>query len=91
MKKSDIRKQRVYRALMDLCPVMEEGVPPYEAWPKTREVADACNETIYSARLHLLALAQEGRVFCSYKNVNNSLRWYPRRHRAPWDDEVQGN
>lgn len=78
MKKSDIKKERVYQALLSLCPTMAGSPPDYNDWPKTREIADACDKTIYSARLYLLALADEGRIFCSYQNVNNSLRWYPR-------------
>ncbi|MNI47810.1 hypothetical protein D3C73_1023460 [compost metagenome] len=78
VKKSDVKKQKIYGALLALCPAVEGNIPPYDDWPKTRKIADACNETIYSARLYLLALADEGAVYCSYQNVNNSLRWYPR-------------
>lgn len=86
VKKSDVKKQNIYRALLVLCPVVEGNIPHYDNWPKTREIADACNETIYSARLYLLALAREGKIYCSYQNVNNSLRWYPRLCKGGWPD-----
>ncbi|MNI31148.1 FaeA-like protein [compost metagenome] len=86
VKKSDVKKQNIYGALLTLCPAVEGNIPHYDDWPKTREIADACNETIYSARLYLLALADEGKIYCSYQNVNNSLRWYPRLCKAEWPD-----
>lgn len=76
MKKSEIKKLDVYKALLTLCSI-DKHPPQYDAWLKTREIADACNQSIYSARLYLLALEQEGKVFCSHRNINNSLRWYP--------------
>ncbi|WP_417903533.1 FaeA/PapI family transcriptional regulator [Chania multitudinisentens] len=45
-------------------------------WPKTRELADQCGVNIYVARTLLLALEKEGKVHCSHRSINNSLRWY---------------
>jgi hypothetical protein len=50
--------------------------PPPELWPKTRELADKCGENIYVTRTLLLALEKEGKVHCTHRSINNSLRWY---------------
>jgi DNA-binding transcriptional regulator YhcF (GntR family) len=50
--------------------------PPPEQWPKTRELADQCGENIYTTRTLLLALEKEGKVRCTHRSINNSLRWY---------------
>lgn len=50
--------------------------PPPEQWPKTRELADKCGENIYTTRTLLLALEKEGKVRCTHRSINNSLRWY---------------
>ncbi|MGE4781572.1 hypothetical protein AB8960_21085 [Yersinia enterocolitica] len=51
--------------------------PPDPAdWLKTRLLADMCNEDIYTARLLLLSLENEGKVLCSHCSIGNSLRWY---------------
>lgn len=86
MKKSEMQKLHVYETLLTLRPVAMHP-PQYEAWLKTREIADACNQSIYTARLYLLALEQEGKVFCSHRNINNSLHWYPR---WPSNVEIEG-
>lgn len=51
-------------------------IPPPEQWPKTRELADKCGENIYTTRTLLLALEKEGKVRCTHRSINNSLRWY---------------
>ena len=54
-----------------------QGPPsPPEQWPKTRELADKCGENIYTTRTLLLALEKEGKVHCTHRSINNSLRWY---------------
>ena len=40
-------------------------------------MANSCNETIYTTRLMLLQLEEEGKVLCSHRRIQNSLRWYP--------------
>jgi hypothetical protein len=50
--------------------------PAPEHWPKTRELADKCGENIYTTRTLLLALEKEGKVSCTHRSINNSLRWY---------------
>ncbi|CNH78274.1 Uncharacterised protein [Yersinia massiliensis] len=53
-------------------------IPPPERWPKTRELAELCDENIYAARTLLLALEVEGKIYCTYRSINNSLRWFIR-------------
>lgn len=76
-KRSGIQKSYIYEQLLILCPTVMNPPPRYEMWIKTREVADKCNISIYSARIYLLELVQEGKVLCSHQSINNSLRWYP--------------
>ncbi|WP_425585500.1 FaeA/PapI family transcriptional regulator [Yokenella regensburgei] len=51
--------------------------PAPDQWLKTRLLADLCDEDIYTARLLLLSLENEGKVLCSHRSIGNSLRWYP--------------
>jgi hypothetical protein len=77
MKKSDVQKFNIYKSLLVLCPIVESPPPQYDEWPKTREIAEGCDISIYSARIYLLELEKDGKVLCSHKSINNSLRWYP--------------
>ncbi|CAI1116547.1 FaeA/PapI family transcriptional regulator [Serratia entomophila] len=74
------RKLRMLNVLQVLCRERAEGAgghhPPPEQWPKTRELADRCGENIYTTRTLLLALEKEGKVYCTHRSINNSLRWY---------------
>lgn len=65
------------KMLLLMCPEVQE--PPLEPalWPKTRQLADACNEDIYTARLLLLSLEKDRKVICTHRSIQNSLRWYP--------------
>lgn len=70
-------------ALNAACLDVRLPLPDPVRWPKTRQLADACNEDIYTARLLLLSLESEGKVLCSHRSIQNSLRWYPVRQDAP--------
>lgn len=74
------RKSLMLNVLQGLCRERVEGSgghhPPPEQWPKTRELADKCGENIYTTRTLLLALEKEGKVHCTHRSINNSLRWY---------------
>ena len=76
-----IRKSNMLNALARLCSARMssfEGslLPPPELWPKTREMADQCDENIYTTRTLLLTLVKEGKVYISSHPINNSLRWF---------------
>jgi hypothetical protein len=71
------KKKRMMAALYAACPDAPTPLPDPALWPKTRQLADACNEDIYTARLLLLALESDGKVLCSHRSIQNSLRWYP--------------
>lgn len=58
------------------CGRLRRPSSPPEQWPKTRELADKCGENIYTTRTLLLALEKEGKVRCTHRSINNSLRWY---------------
>ncbi|ANS45272.1 FaeA/PapI family transcriptional regulator [Serratia inhibens] len=77
----EIRKSHMLNVLRKLCMERAAGAgvhhpPPPEQWPKTRELADKCGENIYTTRTLLLALEKEGKVRCTHRSINNSLRWY---------------
>ncbi|AHG20036.1 hypothetical protein Z042_10625 [Chania multitudinisentens RB-25] len=77
----ELRKQHMLNELQNLCARCSDQealqpLPPMEMWPKTRELADQCGVNIYVARTLLLALEKEGKVHCSHRSINNSLRWY---------------
>jgi len=75
------RKLIMLQALQELCQsVSVNGVePPLTAWPKTRELADLCSESIYTSRWLLLTLVKEGKAQCSPQRIQNSLRWFTAR------------
>ncbi|WP_367316852.1 FaeA/PapI family transcriptional regulator [Enterobacter roggenkampii] len=76
--KSEMHKRNIYEQLLNLCSPVIFPPPPYDLWVKTRDIADKCNISIYSARLYLLELESDGKIMCSHQIVNNSLRWYPK-------------
>lgn len=51
------------------------------SWPKTREVADVCDDSVYVVRYWLGLLEKEGRVCSTNGNQGgrgNALRWCPK-------------
>lgn len=78
MRKAEVKKEMVYNGLLAL--VNNYKTVPYDdfQWVKTREVADQCEMSIYSARIYLIALESDGRVHRSDDSLNNSLGWYPK-------------
>lgn len=78
MSKAEVNKEMVYNGLLSL--VSECKAVPNDdfKWVKTREVADQCDMSIYSARVYLIALENDGRVLRSEGSLNNSLGWYPK-------------
>lgn len=82
----DIRKAQILRVLVALCSEQAASnnmlqLPPPAFWPKTRELADRCDEDIYSARALLIALKKEGKIHCFPRRVNNSLRCFIREEK----------
>ena len=77
-----LKKQEAFRALALIC--QELASSPKEGthlsdptqWPKTRELADNCGESIYMMRNILLQLVDEGKVIKHASLLSNSLRWY---------------
>lgn len=69
---------QVYAALSTLCAARapDGGIPPQDRWPKTRDIADLCDISIYISRNVLLALVACGRVQVTPHSINNSLRWF---------------
>lgn len=81
LKKYDIRKSQILSALKTMCSeyaAIEKSLllPPVDVWPKTRDLADRCGESIYSARSLLIALENEGKIHCFHRRISNSLRWF---------------
>lgn len=76
------KKREILHALnelcLDVCPEPLQGglLPELQYWPKTRQVADRCDASIYVTRAVLLQLADEGKVIKSPQLYFNSLRWY---------------
>ncbi|MDA5483533.1 hypothetical protein PGS49_23355 [Yersinia intermedia] len=50
--------------------------PPQNRWPKTRDIANICDISIYSSRSVLLGLVARGKVQVTAHSINNSLRWF---------------
>ncbi|WET16061.1 FaeA/PapI family transcriptional regulator [Yersinia intermedia] len=70
---------QVYGVLTTLCAQHygpDGEMPPQSAWPKTRDIADICDISIYSSRSVLLALVVRGKVQVTAHAINNSLRWF---------------
>lgn len=79
--KNNARELQMLIQLQKLCLARMEATgilyaPPPEQWPKTRELADLCDENIYAARILLLKLQKEGVVHCTPRSIDNSLRWF---------------
>lgn len=51
-------------------------LPDLEYWPKTREISNLCDTSIYVTRTLLLQLVDEGKIIKSPQLYSNSLRWY---------------
>jgi hypothetical protein len=68
----------VLNALRALCKhdVHHSTIPPQVNWPKTREIAEYCEITIYLARYYLLRLVNDKKAYVTSGALNNSLRWY---------------
>jgi hypothetical protein len=71
------KKRVMLKAMHTLIPDVLSPPPEPAEWPKTRLLADLCDEDIYTARLLLLSLENKGKVLCSHRSIGNSLRWYP--------------
>lgn len=76
MRKLNVQMEVAHRALLELCQEVGSRPDDMSTWPKTRDVANACNASIYSARRWLLALRDEGLIAGSDESIHNSLRWY---------------
>jgi len=49
-------------------------------WPKTRDIAEYCQFSIYKTRHLLIKLTKKGLVQSSSKTINNSLHWHINCH-----------
>ncbi|MDA5483380.1 hypothetical protein PGS49_22530 [Yersinia intermedia] len=70
---------QVYAVLSTLCAERrgpDGAMPPQNLWPKTRDIADICDISIYRSRSVLLALVARGKVQVTAHSINNSLRWF---------------
>lgn len=78
----ELKKQEAFRTLALICQRVasspEEGphLSDPTRWPKTRELADNCGESIYMMRNILLQLVDEGKVIKHTSPLSHSLRWY---------------
>lgn len=88
-KEREKQLNNVLNALQTLCrkDVHHSAIPPQVNWPKTREIAEYCEITIYLARYYLLRLVENKKAYVTSGALNNSLRWYiaeptssPRQH-----------
>ncbi|MEJ5062369.1 MULTISPECIES: hypothetical protein [Erwiniaceae] len=77
-----LKKQEAFRMLALICqeiasrPKMGTHLSDPTLWPKTRELADNCGESIYMMRNILLQLVDEGKVIKHASLLSNSLRWH---------------
>ncbi len=80
MRYEDKQLEKILSALQKLCNNYDhQGVlvlPPENQWPKTREIAEYCDVTIYIARHYLMKLVEKKKAYVTATLVNNSLRWY---------------
>lgn len=51
-------------------------LPPQGLWPKTRDIANYCDLSIYSTRHYLMKLVHNHRAYVSAGLLHNSLRWW---------------
>lgn len=76
------KKDEVLKAVFDLCDkhtsvkVKRGQLPDLEFWPKTRDISDRCDFSIYVTRSLLLQLVEEGKIIKSPQLYSNSLRWF---------------
>lgn len=77
-KEREKQLNNVLFALRALCKndTPQAAIPPQAQWPKTREVAEYCEMTIYLARYYLLRLVENKKAYVTSGALNNSLRWY---------------
>lgn len=77
-KEREKQLNNVFIALQALCKrdIHHTGVPPQAQWPKTREIAEYSETTIYLARYYLLRLVENKKAYVTSGALNNSLRWY---------------
>ena len=77
-----LKKREILQALTELCKDLNSEtpsgstLPELEFWPKTRQIADRCDASIYVTRAILLQLEEEGKVIKSPQLYYNSLRWF---------------
>lgn len=60
-----------------------------ETWPTTRELAEACDMSIYQARRFLLKLVEQGDACVSDIYIDRSRRWFAIS--KPADSILRGN
>lgn len=75
------KKAAVFNVLETLC---RNGRIAPECWPKTREIANGCDDSVFVTRYWLGLLEKDGLVSSSVINGSaggrgNSLRWCPKR------------
>lgn len=77
-KEREKQLNNVFSALQTLCKrdIHHTAIPPQNQWPKTREIAEYCETTIYLARYYLLRLVENKKAYVTPGALNNSLRWY---------------
>ncbi|TFZ53059.1 hypothetical protein E5C26_01645 [Serratia proteamaculans] len=75
-KKSErkITQKKVERAIIDISNMFTNDAELYT--PTTREIANRCNMSIYTARRILLDLANDGVVKSLKKDNEKCLSWY---------------
>lgn len=80
------KKENVLNALRKVCRQstmnrVEDGRPNPHCWPKTRDIADECADSVYVTRYWLGILEKEGAVTSSQERKGSrsggSLHWYP--------------
>ncbi|KMV66826.1 FaeA/PapI family transcriptional regulator [Rosenbergiella epipactidis] len=76
------KKDEVLKVVSELCEkhnsvkVLRGQLPDLELWPKTRDISDKCDSSIYVTRSLLLQLVEEGKIIKSPQLYSNSLRWF---------------
>ncbi len=96
-KEREKQLNNVLIALRVLCQrdIHHTTLPPQVQWPKTREIAEYCEMTIYLARYYLLRLVENKKAYVTSGALNNSLRWYiaessqlPKQHEKRGEQSV---
>ncbi|MBT0721286.1 hypothetical protein EFZ10_12620 [Tatumella sp. TA1] len=76
------KKEDVLKAVFELCEQHKDSkfqrgqLPDLDFWPKTRDISDRCDTSIYVTRSLLLQLVEEGKIIKSPQLYSNSLRWF---------------